>query len=277
LVAAALLAPALAPGGARLYAQEAPTRAAPAPAATRVAGTVRDQAGNPVPGARVRLDTAATAAEAVTDARGRFTLVAPPGTVGPRTVQVRALGYAPVTAPVVLAAGETAAVTLTLDGARLLGRVDVRAAGWRSRLRNEIAGRQLRGLGAYADSTYFAAYGPHNLHQAFDGIRGLRARRDDPSRGGEIRFAARGREPTPDGRLGARRVRVLLDGMPDLGIIESGALSGEEIALVEYYPSLVELPQYYREGQTGLLIVWTKAFLSTPDPIAALAAGEATR
>lgn len=94
-----------------------PAITASTPAGPVLVGTVRDEAGRPVPGARVRLADPAggIGAEARADDAGRFALRPTPGAAGARTLRVEglALGHQPGAANVRLR-GDTVRVALVL-------------------------------------------------------------------------------------------------------------------------------------------------------------------
>ncbi|HEY0776677.1 MAG TPA: carboxypeptidase-like regulatory domain-containing protein [Gemmatirosa sp.] len=88
----------------------APAGAPLARGTARLTGTVRDTAGRPVPRARVRVW--GTAAEAVTGADAAFSLAGLPA--GTRTLEVRAIGFAPQRVAVDLAPGRAGTVDVRM-------------------------------------------------------------------------------------------------------------------------------------------------------------------
>jgi hypothetical protein len=231
--------------------------AVPASAVARVEGTVRTGARAPVVAARVRVGDLddADAPETLTDSQGRFRLASV--RLGTQPLVVRALGFAVHEYVVDLSPRAPARADVVLTVATRLSPVEVRVerrTAWRTRLQAELAARRATGLGAFVDSTRLRHFGL--VHQALDGVRGLRVS------GGLVEpMTIRG----PNGRAGV----VLVDGVPDrAGVFVSGGLRADDIAAIEVYrtetgipsPLLSSLPT----GEFSLIAVWTKSHVVGP-------------
>jgi protocatechuate 3,4-dioxygenase beta subunit len=99
----------------------APAGASAARGTARLTGTVRDRTGRPVRGARALVR--GTAAEATAGADGAFALAGLPA--GTRTLEVRAIGFAPQRVAVDLAPGRAAAADVRLESVATLAPVTV--------------------------------------------------------------------------------------------------------------------------------------------------------
>jgi protocatechuate 3,4-dioxygenase beta subunit len=212
----------------------------------RLSGTVRDEQGQPVARARVLLRDAGH--EAVTDSGGAFELSGLPS--GSRTVEVRALGFAPARLPVTLSRERPARVTFGLSTPvwTLAGVTVTARAAFRERFLNDLRTRTHAGGRLITDEDLLRER-PIALSDALRAQMGFRV------------------VPVGNGRQGLRGrqncvPRVYLDGMP----MQGGAdeidflVHPSAVLAVEIYPSLGTIPLQYGQGgnRCGVVAVWTR-------------------
>ncbi len=210
----------------------------PAPGTARLAGRVVGPDSRPMPGARVRVW--GTDARAETGVDGRYTLSALP--TGTFTVEVRGIALEPFRAPVDLANGQTAELTVTLHKpAAQLERVSVVAkTPERTRFLQEFEARRRSGQGRYFTADDIAK--AHAV-ELTDVIRGVSTLNVMP-RGarGNVLVGRRNCIPT-----------VWLDG----NVIRGGAyniddlISAQAVAAIEVYGGGAALPAQFNPTGTG--------------------------
>jgi RNA polymerase sigma-70 factor (ECF subfamily) len=212
----------VAPGGAALDVEVVLVRG------QRVAGTVRDGSGRPIPGARVRAGD--DGAAGITSADGRYALEGlPPGR---HTLAAEAAGLAPARAPVVIDRADVDGVDLVLGAeARVEGRVLGRDG-------QPLPGASVTALvvtpDALADSVSSAAVGRSDSEGRFSlgglGAGELRVEAQHPEAGrgvaGPVALPAGGRQQVEIrmGRGGLVRGTVLWDDRrPAVGAVVAGS------------------------------------------------------
>jgi hypothetical protein len=241
-------------------------------------GNVRDSAGRPVANAHATLW--GTDADRITNARGLFSLDSLPG--GTQTLEVRAIGFVPVTAVVHLTEAHPVEVSVTL-GERVteLPKVAVRAKEMRGIRLDEFYGRMRdseRGInhGYFITPEDLERRKPPLVTNIFDGIPGISVERDpfNPR-------SALVRGPLPEGLGSTSRCQmaVFVDGMQIIGGPRGNAtmrprapgtgmsadpldkvVSASEVAAIEVYPRPVMAPPRYQplNGTCGVILIWSK-------------------
>jgi protocatechuate 3,4-dioxygenase beta subunit len=236
-------APATDPGAA--VAADAP-RVARGPG--RLAGVVRDTAGRPLAGARVIVW--GTAAGAVSADDGAFVLDGLP--VGTRTLEARAIGFAPRRVAVDVSAARTATVTVGMAAAvPTLGRVVV--MGKAPRRASDLDGfarrRQTNAFGRFLTAADFERSATFLVTDALRMTPGLRV--VPTASFGNMVLGRGGCEPS-----------LVLDGMPvfngtaDLDLL----VRPTDVAGVEVYSQPGTAPPQYGgvRSACGVVLVWTK-------------------
>ncbi len=210
---------------------------------------MRDPAGRPVRGARASVRGAAAAATAGED--GAFALGGLPA--GTRTLEVRAIGFAPGRVAVDLAPGRTDTADVRLARVATLDQVTVLGTPSDQSLRlREFLDR--RRTGAYGRFVTAADIDRRNPFWATDALRGT-GMLVRPS--GRVGNAIRG-----PGRLRNCLANVFLDGLP-LDPTESidAYLGPRQVAGIEVYPDpAFAPPQYSSPWRNGCSVVlfWTR-------------------
>ncbi len=216
----------------------------------RLTGTVRDAGGRPVRGARASVR--GTAAATIAGEDGAFVLGGLPA--GTRTLDVRAIGFAPGQVAVDLAPGhtDTADVRLasvaTLDQVTVLGTPSERSL----RLREFLDRRRNSASGRFVTAADIDRWKPFWATDALRGT-GMLVRPN----GGGVGNAIRG-----PGRLQHCPANVFLDGLP-LDPTESidAYLGPRQVAGIEIYPDpAFAPPQYSSPSRNGCSVVlfWTR-------------------
>jgi hypothetical protein len=224
----------------------------PAPVAlgtARLTGTVRDPAGRPVRGARASVRGAAGESTAGED--GTFALGGLPA--GTRTLEVRALGFAPRPVAVDLAPGRAATVDVRLDRVATLAPVTVvgTPSPHSAMLGEFLARRRHAGFGRFVTAEDLERWKPAVVTAALHGTGVLVA---PDGRGGTM---IRG-----PGRLAYCPALVFLDGTelaPGDRIDEH--VRPQQVAGIEVYPDPAFAPPQYsgpRRNGCSVVLVWTR-------------------
>lgn len=214
---------------------------------------VRDSAGRPLANAHTHVW--GTGLDRTTDARGRFTVDSLPG--GMQTVEVRAIGYAPVTTIVQLTPGEGTNVTVALTErvtdlptiavtARPERTANIRLDNFYQRMRDAEKGIN---RGYFFTPADLERRNPPLITNLFDGLHGVRVARNPFDRFSSTVYG-------PPGCL----MNVFLDGQRISNPFDD-IVQPNHVAAVEIYPSAVNAPHRYHSGLStcgGIILIWTK-------------------
>jgi len=218
--------------------------------AGEVRGTVQTEDGRPLANALVGLSAAGL--DTRTDSAGRFVLAATP--TGTWTLDVRALGYAPLQQPVDLVPGDTVAQVMTLVRAEVMDTVRVRAnAMLRTALGRNLAAfeeRQRMGIGRFV--------GPLDLEKMVL-FRFTDVLREMPGVRLEMRGRTTDRVITMRGTRGGCVPTVFVDRMrmPGTEALDS-FIPPDNVAAVEVYQTSF-VPAEFQDifSGCGSIVVWT--------------------
>ena len=224
----------------------------------RLTGTVVDHAARPVVGAHVSVWGTKLAAS--TNERGAFALEVLPG--GTHTVEVRAIGYAPVTSTVHLAASRpaTAAIELT-KAAEILPTVTVRGELVYSRNLAEFDRRRRSGWGTFRTAADIEQRGRNvRLSALLQDVLGIRVDR----RAGTAIVTMRRNATTGIGRSDCVP-SLYVDGMLDRAA-DYDAYFSDEIAGIEVYPRESTRPYEFIDptNACGAVAIWTRPLPPRP-------------
>jgi len=219
----------------------------------RLTGTVVDRNGRPVMNAHALVW--GTRLDAATNERGAFSLDGLPG--GSQTLEVRVIGYAPVTSTVQLGESRPATANIVLTkAAEILPTVTVRGEMVYSRNLREFERRRRAGWGTFRTSAEIARRGPNaKLSQLLQDVMGVRVDR----RGGQSivtmqRGAGRTCVPT-----------LYVDGMIDR-VGDFDRYYSDEIAGMEVYPRESTRAQEFADpsNRCGAVAIWTRTVPKKP-------------
>lgn len=234
------------------------SRSAAPPLPGRVRGVVRDPAGDPVSGARVRVSGGT--GEVRTLADGSFQLA----TQGPGSMllDVRMIGFVPMRRVVDVVPLDGAALEVTMqpfpteiDTVRVLSR----RPAFREAQMGFEARRQL-GHGEFLDAETIERRRPLVFTDLLRGLPGTEVRTVDlMTRVVQMRSS--------DGR-GACTPVVVLDGvrLPAEGTTLDDVIPAELVRAVEVYPRRIQAPPEYQTAECGSIVVWTgvRGWLARP-------------
>jgi hypothetical protein len=226
-----------------------------------VGGVVRDGAGSPIGGARVRITH--WSGEVRSGTTGAFVARGVPA--GARVASVEAIGFERARRLVDVYAGDSAFLDVRLPRLTKLGAVTVRETRADARVK-DLEQRQRTGMGYFYDSTAIQKV-PHLLdaiHAPGVSIAW------DPSTDHWTAFT---QKPSLHGSLYQPcTMAMYIDGQlanPDL--VTSYSDTKDAIAMIEVYPHAAFLPDYLVSGsmlnmknECGMVLIWTKAFLRRP-------------
>lgn len=212
-----------------------------------VRGVVVSDHKQPIPNARVEI--AGRERGALTDSAGGFRLGDIPA--GSQTLDVRALGYARLDAPVVLRAGTdtTVAFTLTSVG-RLLDTMRVFGQRVYNRDSNGFERRKRRGLGHFLDQEDVARLHPSDVIQLLHHMAALRIMYTSFER----RVMMRGINGPCEPELFVDGMRLPGDFLRDLDMV----VRPSEILGIEVYDVGQAPPQYANFRSCGTILIWTR-------------------
>jgi hypothetical protein len=211
----------------------------------RLSGTILDPAGKPVASAHAVVW--GTNLDAQSNDRGAFALEGLPG--GTHTVEIRVIGYTPVTRVVHLAALRPATIEVKLEQAAvILATETVRGRLVYSRQLVEFDRRRRSGFGRYLTTEEIARRPNARLSSLLQGMSGVSVQ----SRTGQSTVVMRG-------SMGGYCVPTLyVDGNRDLSG-DFDYLYSDEIAGVEVYPRESQRPGGYTDSnRCGAILVWTR-------------------
>ena len=217
----------------------------------RLNGTVLDPDGRPVPNAHVLVW--GTTAEVTTSARGAFAIEGLPG--GTHSLEVRAIGYAPLTRVVHLAASRPATIDVRLEKAAvILATETVRGTLLYSRRLEEFERRRQAGFGNFLTPEDVERRPNARLGQLLQGVLGVYV----AQQGGRTTVAMRDRVGMYCGPS------VYVDGQRQPGF-DFDHLFGDDIAAIEIYPRDNERPPEYTDpNRCGAVLVWTRGRPAKP-------------
>jgi len=209
-----------------------------------VTGIVADDAGQPVPDARVSVDSL-PAVRARDD--GTFLVSHVP--TGTRPVKVEVVGAFPSIASVNVVPGATANVGVTVRLATKLAPVETRADRNARIFKTEFSERRRLGFGYARDSLEILRYDQF-----------LNVLRDVPSMNVQYRTSVL-RITVPDGKGGQCAPLVVIDGAEaEFGHLID--LEPGEVAALEVYTRAAHMPARFAptgiQSQCGMILVWTK-------------------
>lgn len=213
----------------------------------RLVGRVRSGTGEPVSGARISVQD--TDASAVSDSTGAFRLGGLPA--GTQTVEVIAIGYAPVRTAADLRPDREATVAVNI-GARVttLAAVKVKAAPDRA----GFGARRTQGMGYFLDAAQIEQRSTQTLSSALSTVPTLRSNGSDPANPTRTRLSGRG-NCTPSAYLDGMQIR---DG---IGSIED-MVTVRRVGAIEVYASPAEAPGQFRgNGNCAVILVWSKSYV----------------
>jgi len=211
----------------------------------RLSGTILDPAGKPVPSAHAVVW--GTNLDVQSNERGAFALEGLPG--GTHTLEIRVIGYTPVTRVVQLAASRPAAIEVKLERAAvILATETVRGKLVYSRQLVEFDRRRRSGFGKYLTTEEIERRPNTRLSSLLQGMMGVYVQ----FRPGQSTVAMRG-------NMGGYCVPTLyVDGNRDLSG-DFDYLYTDEIAGVEVYSREAERPGGYTDSnRCGAILVWTR-------------------
>jgi len=226
--------------GSRSIADSTPS-GAPAASPTgsaRLAGTVRDGTGQPVPGAQVRL--LGTSVSARSDERGAYLLAGLP--TGTQEVEVRRLGYGIARGPVTLRGEQRSRLDVVLDRVATLESFNVVARRWRYA---EFEQRRKEAIdGRFLDEDQIRKM---NLNSTVDYVNKLPGFRAVHVRWGEVKIVSMS-DP------GCSPV-VLVDDLPITNMIQLPIPSA--LGALEIYRGTAGAPPSHR-SPCGTIVFWTR-------------------
>ncbi len=216
----------------------------------RIAGVVRDSAGNGIASAEVAVAGTALRTESGDD--GRFTLADVP--LGAVVLRVRRLGFRPASSDVAVQSGATSRVSVTVAAvAQQLAPVIVRSDAERSYsgYLADFYRRRDRGNGRFITQDQIAKRAPQQLTDMFRTIPGMTI--TSPSIG-DSKLRIRGNMCAP---------AVWLDGMPAIASeFDLDTISPEDVAGIEIYSGASTVPVQFVVpfGPTacGTVVIWTR-------------------
>ena len=213
----------------------------------RLTGRVVSADGRPVASARVSVQD--TDISTTTDSTGAFRAAGLPS--GTRTVDVTAIGYAPVRAAADLRPNRDATITIS-TGSKVttLGAVNVLATPDRA----GFAKRRANGLGYFLDANQIEQRGAMNVAMALTTAPALRG--NGFSTANPTRPLISGRNNcAPSAYLDGQPMPDGLSGIDDV-------LTVRRVGAIEVYASGAEAPaQFHGSGNCAVIIVWTRSYV----------------
>jgi hypothetical protein len=222
-----------------------------------IVGVVRDSSGARLASARIVV--VKTGIQAVSDDSGAFRLTGLP--VGPVTLQVRRLGYAPADLSVTLDAGESRELAVVLAAsAESLEPMEVKADAARGKMSGFNARRE-RGIGTFITRDDIERRQPGKVSQLLRYVSGLYV----PQENSDMRPSAVGMRRSAGMTAQASCVvQFYVDGQyyPDG---RADDFRPVEVEGIEIYKSASEIPAVFRgrDSMCGVIGIWTR------DPVAA--------
>lgn len=217
----------------------------------RLTTMARTETGAPIANARVSVSGSGVGA--LTDANGRAVLSSLP--TGSYMVDVRALGYDNVRAPVEIRPNDTPTFEPPMRRVTALSRVDVRATRAAAFGPNMVEFEQRRrsGFGTFRGPDDVERIGPFDMGDVLRTMSGIRI---IPTRQGSVylmRESGTGDLCQPEVFIDRTRVTTFLDG----GSLDA-FVSGQNVQAVEVYSALAPLPAAIMSyTKCGTIVIWT--------------------
>ena len=213
-----------------------------------IRGVVTDPRKTPLAGASI--DVVGVDATVKTDGNGHFSLANVP--TGSRTMEIRAVGFAPMFVPIAVLAKQNEELNITMLATALPG---VNVTGRQvSGLQLDFEQRKREGFGTFKDSTEIVKF--TSIRAIFQGIPSLVITGSNTSAFG---LFTPGQSLSTGNPAGGCPMNVYVDGKPsDTGVLIS--LSKEQIAAIEVYIRQEFAPAKYLlvSNNCGVVLVWTK-------------------
>ncbi|MDZ7632623.1 MAG: carboxypeptidase regulatory-like domain-containing protein [Gemmatimonadaceae bacterium] len=214
---------------------------------SRLAGRVLGADGAPVQGARVSVQD--TDASATSDSTGAFRVIGLPS--GTRTVEVIAIGYAPVRTAADLRPNRETPLTVSI-GSKVTTLTSVKVSSTTDR--SGFVTRRGTGSGYFLDARQIEARGAMNVASALTTVPSLRNNGFDTANPTRPRISGRN-NCTPAAYLDGMPVRDGLGGIDDL-------LAIRRVGGIEVYANAAEAPAQFRgAGNCAVVLVWTTAYV----------------
>lgn len=238
----------------------------PAGAAAQDVGTITGTvAGSNASGlglARVGIKGTSLAVSA--DDSGKFRVFGVP--VGMQTIEVRMFGYAPLSLPVEVVAGESFHVTLEMSREpTLLPSVEITAEPRVNPLYQGFLDRKARGLGSFFDRKDIDAMQPRLLTDVLRRVPGLRLETAGEGFGSGNRIQSARSSGAGGDRICPMEFYVNGSPMPlprDGGGINH-FITPEEVVGVEVYNGASQIPPQFNSGmyntRCGVIVIWTRS------------------
>jgi hypothetical protein len=214
---------------------------------------------NETPVADVRIKLVSTTLLVLTGADGRFRMAGVPS--GTQILDVRALGYRPILAPIEIAAGETLHVQVTLEAEPVrLESMEVTAEIDPPAQLRGFHERRARGGGVFFTRADIEELQPRLFTDLLRRVPGIRLQAVRGPSGSSF-MAVAGRAI---GSPGARACPMLyyVDGVPfpvtgDIGI--NNLIQPEDVAAIEVYSGASRVPPQFHttSAHCGVIVIWT--------------------
>lgn len=213
----------------------------------RLSGRVLAGDGTPVMGARVSVQD--TEVSATTDSTGAFRAAGLPS--GTRTVDVIAIGYAPVRSSADLRANRETPLTVNI-GAKITTLTGVQVTAKPDR--SGFGRRRSAGTGYYLDANQIDARGSTSVASALTTVPSLRGNGFDTANPTRPRISGRN-NCVPTAYLDGMQMRDGLGGIDDV-------LAIRRVGGIEVYSSAAEAPPQFRgAANCAVVLVWTTGYV----------------
>jgi hypothetical protein len=225
--------------------------------ASTLAGVVRDSAGAPLSGVQVLLPDAG--ASATTGGDGRFTLASVPS--GTQPLLVEHIGFLPVRMAVDLRGGHAESIEVKLsEKIPVLAKVNVEARKRLGKL-DEFETRRLTAQGQYFTGDDIVKMGATRMSDVFRRAHALRVIRVNPSDSSteEGIVSAHGQNSFRFTATGFCFPAVFIDGVlvKDAARVINDTMDPSDVAGIEVYDDVATVPDKYRFGNCGTVLIWT--------------------
>ncbi len=224
----------------------------------RLSGIVVDHTGKPVVNAHALIWR--TGVSATTNERGAFTLEGLPG--GTQTLEIRVIGYVPVTSVVQLAESRPATTNVVLaKSAEILSTVTVRGEMVYSRNLAEFDRRRRSGFGTFRTSEEIGKRGPSvKLSQLLQDVLGVQVERR-----GAVSVVTMMRGATTGIGRASCTPSLFVDGINDR-VRDYDAYYADDIAGIEVYARESTRPFEFIDPQNpcGAVAIWTRTVPRKP-------------
>lgn len=227
-----------------------------------ITGTVAGINASPL--ARARVGVTGTSIAVSTDASGNFRIFGVPA--GSQTIEVRMLGYMPLSLPVDVVAGESFHLSLEMAReASMLPTVEIKADTLVNPLLQGFRDRKARGLGTFFDRQDIAAMQPRLMTDVLRRVPGLRI-----ETAGESYGAGNTVQTGRSAGMGGSRIcpmEFYLNGTPMPLPRDGGGINHfvppEEVVGIEVYTGASQIPPQFNSGsfntRCGVVVIWTRS------------------